>query len=101
MRYKVEFTNQAHAETDFAFKWIEKSSPTNAFEWFNGLVDAVETLDSMPERCPVAPESEEVGQEIRQLLYGKYRLLFSIEGQKVFVLHVRHGAQAYLTKDNF
>lgn len=101
MKYEVNLTDQAHAEAEFAFKWIEQSSPTNAVEWFNGLVDAVETLCSMPERCIVAPESEDVGQEIRQLLYGKFRILFSIEKQTVYVLHIRHGAQKHLSKEDF
>ena len=101
MKYEVNLTDQAHAEAEFAFKWIEQSSPTNAVEWFNGLVDAVETLCSMPERCSVAPESQDVGQEIRQLLYGKFRIIFSIEKQTVYVLHIRHGAQKHLSKENF
>lgn len=101
MKYEVRLTELAHAEADFAFKWIEQSSPTSAIEWFNGLVDAVGSLSSMPERCVVAPESEEVGQEVRQLFYGKYRILFSIEKQTVFILHVRHGRQKYLAKENF
>lgn len=69
MKYKVKFTELAHAEADFAFKWIEQSSPVNAAEWFNGLVDAVESLCSMPERCVLAFESEDISQEIGQLLF--------------------------------
>lgn len=61
MRYEVKITEQAHAEAEFAFNWLEQSSPTNAVKWFNGLVDAIETLGAMPERCIVAAESEDVG----------------------------------------
>ena len=101
MRYKVEFTYQAESEANDAYRWIAKDAPGNAFNWLEGLIQASETLGSMPERCAVAPESEDVGQEIRHLIYGKYRVLFSIEDQTVFVLHIRHGAQKYLSKDQF
>lgn len=101
MKYKVEFTYQAESEANTAYRWIAKDAPGNAFDWFEELIQAIETLSSMPERCAVAPESEEVGQEIRQLLYGRYRILFSIQSEIVFVLHVRHGAQQHLKKDNF
>jgi plasmid stabilization system protein ParE len=101
MKYKVLVTEQAHAEADSAFKWIENSSPQNAYEWFNGLVDAIETLETMPERCVTAPESEEVGRVIRQRFHGKFRILFSIEEQTVYVLHIRHGHQRHLSKDKF
>ncbi len=101
MNYRVEFTDQANTEADAAYSWIAIDAPDNAFIWFEGLIDAIDTLRSFPERCVVAPESEELGQEIRQLLYGKYRLLFTIVEQTVFVLHVRHGAREYLSKEEF
>jgi len=102
MKYDVEVAEHADAEANFAFKWIEvNSSPTKAIAWFNGLVDAVDTLCTFPERCPIAPESEDVGREIRHLIYGNYRIIFAIEEQKVFILHIRHGKQQYLTSDEF
>ena len=101
MRYEVEFTEQASAEAVEAYSWIAEEAPGNALIWFEGLVKAIETLHVFPERCAIAPESEELGQEIRQLLYGKYRLLFSIENLTVFVLHVRHGAREYLFPEEF
>ena len=101
MKYKVEFTYQAESEANAAYRWIANDAPSNALNWFEGLIQAIETLGSMPERCAIAPESEDIGQEIRHLIYGKYRVLFSIEDQTVFVLHIRHGAQKYLSIENF
>ena len=101
MTHKVKLAEQAEREAEASYEWIKESAPSNAVHWFNGLVNAIESLSSMPERCPLAPESEEVGQEIRQLLYGKYRIIFIIKNEEVFVLHIRHGAQEYLSKENF
>jgi plasmid stabilization system protein ParE len=101
MRYKVVFTYQAESEANAAYQWIAKDAPSNAFDWFEGLIQAIETLGSMPDRCAVAPESEDVGQEIRHLIYGRYRVLFAIGDQTVLVLHIRHGAQKYLSRENF
>jgi plasmid stabilization system protein ParE len=60
-------------------------------------------LDQFPARCSLAPENEHFTQEIRQLLHGPrndvYRILFTIQGDTVHVLHVRHGAQQHLTED--
>ena len=101
MKYNVKITYQAEAETDFAYEWILKSSPLNAYNWFEGLLNAIYSLEYLPERCPVAPESADVDQEVRCLLYGKFRILFLLESQTVFILHVRHCAQEYLIKENF
>jgi len=59
--------------------------------WYNGLIDAILSLENMPSRCPIAPESTSVNaEEIRQLLYGTpphlYRILFSIRSEKVMIL---------------
>jgi toxin ParE1/3/4 len=72
-----------------------------ALNWLNGLFQAIETLHSFPERCAVVPESECVGQEIKHLIYGRYRVLFSIDKHTVYVLHIRHAAQKNLSKDDF
>jgi len=46
---------------------------------------------------PLARESREFDEPIRQMLYGKaphiYRVLFILRGNRVYVLHVRHGAR--------
>lgn len=43
-------------------------------------------------------------EQVRQLLYGKsrnrYRVLFTIRADMVYVLFVRHTSQALLTEDD-
>ena len=68
-------------------------------------MEALRGLSKMPLRCPVSPESKLglIDIEVRQLLYGrgywKYRVLFLVRDQNVFVLHVRHGARLYLGQE--
>lgn len=37
--------------------------------------------------------------EVRQLLYGRYRILYTLRGSVVFVLTVRHGARQFMTTE--
>lgn len=97
MSFKVLITEQAETELDEAYHWIANESIERAVSWFNGLVEACESLSSNPERCPYAPESDAIGAEIRQLLYGKYRVLFMVRDGTVYVLHIRHGARQHLS----
>lgn len=84
----------ASAEMEEAFRWIADQAPASAVKWFNGLQVAIQSLESFPERCPLAEESQAFEMEIRQLLYGKrvgaYRILFTINRDAVHVPHVRH-----------
>jgi len=66
-----------------AYAWKkEQISEAQANRWFNGLEDAINSLAEFPGWCPLAPESEELGIELRQLLYGKrsatYRMVFTL-----------------------
>lgn len=100
MIFKVQITAQAEAELNEAYEWIASQSLEQAVIWFNGLVEAADTLSTFPERCPLAPESTELDLEIRQLLYGKYRLMFIIRDDTVYLLHVRHGARQHLRPED-
>ena len=70
-------------------------APETAARWFNRFEKALQTLSTHPTRCPLAPENDLVDQPVYQFFYGKrsarYRALFTIEGDRVFVLHIRRG----------
>ena len=59
--------------------------------WYLGLIEAIEKLDELAERCPIAPEDVDIQRGIRHLIVGDYRVLYVIEGDVVSVLHIRHG----------
>ncbi|WP_260675991.1 type II toxin-antitoxin system RelE/ParE family toxin [[Scytonema hofmanni] UTEX B 1581] len=92
----------ALADAEGLYLWIAEDSPARAAKWFNGLFDVIETLASLPRRCPVAPEADIVGEEIRCLLYMKrYRILFCVEDDTVMIYHIRHTAQQWMTREEF
>jgi plasmid stabilization system protein ParE len=105
MEYRIEMASIAESEANQAFlSIIQVTSTENAKKWDQGLLKKIESLGTMPKRCPLAPENEYFSQEIRQLLYGKgknlYRILFTIIESKnppiVRILHIRHSAQETL-----
>ena len=96
MAFRIELTYQALEDADEILAWlISRQAGDSGRRWFSGLNDAIESLANFPLRCPLAPESREFPFEVRQLLYGRkphvYRVLFTIEGETVHVLHIRHG----------
>jgi plasmid stabilization system protein ParE len=78
MSYKVEITEKAQEETRNAIRWIAQYSMEKAALWHFELMEKVESLENFPTRCPLAPESEIHGKEIRHLIFDKYRILFII-----------------------
>lgn len=92
----VELTARAERDIEEIYLWIRKDSPTRAATWRRGLLKAASTLAEFPKRCPLAPESGP-DIEIRQLIYGKYRVLFANLEGVIYVLHVRHAARRPLS----
>ena len=83
-----------------AHLWLAEREPDAAVRWFNSIYDTIGSLEIFPERCPLAPESEFLNSEIREIFHGrrqyKYRILFTVSEKEVHVLHVRHGARLAL-----
>ena len=93
MRYSVEITEPAQQNIQEAYDWLSAESSRAATAWIDGLLETIESLDAFPLRCPLAPESTDHPEEIRQILYDSYRILFSVQKPNVFVLHVRHSSR--------
>jgi plasmid stabilization system protein ParE len=91
-RYQVILTPTARQHALEITEWIADRSPANAARWYVGLESAVNSLDFMPSRRARALESDYLGEELRQYVYGSYRIIFRIEEEAaiVRVLYVRH-----------
>ena len=79
------------------YRFIAREAPAAAAEWMEGVEAAIDSLEEMPARCPVAPEPRFAKRGIRQLLYGRYRILFRLEGRYVRVLTILHTARGPLS----
>jgi plasmid stabilization system protein ParE len=90
-KYKVVLHPEAETDIDSSFQWgCHTWGEENARVWIRELRKVMtDRLTSMPLSCPRAPESEELGVIVRQLIVGRYRILFIIEKRTVTVLHVK------------
>ena len=101
MTYGVETSAQAEGDGDAILAWLlaEHAGDTGV-RWFSGMQKAIASLETFPQRCSLAPENSRFPFEVRQLLYGRkphvYRILFTIEGDTVHVLHIRRPHQQTL-----
>jgi len=101
LNFQIELTEQAEKEAEQAYLWIAERDPEGAGRWWQGLVEAVLSLEEMPLRCSIAPEDPYFEEEIRMLFYGRrrgqFRILFTIRGQQVQVLHIRRASRDVLS----
>jgi plasmid stabilization system protein ParE len=96
MSYQIIIQPQAEKDIRQALRWIARHSPKKATLWYFDIMQAIDSLQDSPARCPFAPECKTFGLDIRHLLFDQYRILFVIEDVSVSVLRVRHQAQNIL-----
>lgn len=97
MRYEVRLTPRARRGAVAAAEYIATAtSPAAALRWQAGFEGALATLREFPARCGFAREQGGRARTVRQLIYTSYRVLFTIRGRVVIVIHVRHAARADL-----
>jgi plasmid stabilization system protein ParE len=75
---------------------IAKDNPKAAEQWEDKITSRVDVLENFPEIGRIVPELKR--PEIRELLEGKYRIIYQYGQEEVRVLTIRHVAQL-LPKD--
>jgi plasmid stabilization system protein ParE len=90
-RYSLIFHPDAETDVSSIYRWGRRAwGDTRADSWVGELKRVIQKrLTSLPLSCALAPESEDVGVEVRQLIVQRYRILFIVEKRTVTILHVR------------
>jgi plasmid stabilization system protein ParE len=92
-KYRVEITKVAESDIREIFQYIASDNRTTAMNLVREIDRQIDSLERFPLRCPVIPESRELGKEYRHIIYDNYRTIFRIDGAKVIILRVIHGAR--------
>ena len=91
MAFQVRWTEAAYLDLEEIVEFVAKDSLTYASVVATDLVEAVDSLDEFPRRGRVVPEFDDV--DIRELLVGRYRVIFLVRPEVVVVLGILHGSR--------
>jgi plasmid stabilization system protein ParE len=89
--YVVILEDSAQVDVLESYEWGCRAwGKREAQQWARQLRTAIfKQLGLLPKGFPLSPEDDEFSEEIRQMVVGRYRVLFTIKARKVHVLHVR------------
>jgi plasmid stabilization system protein ParE len=102
MTFLVEITRRADEDLNEIYRRIHAADSPLAARWFNGLEEAINSLETFPARGSAISSTR-----LRQLLYGSkpdvYRIVYSVDAKQcqVNVLYVRHGARSVIRSSRF
>jgi len=104
MTFLVKTTRRADRDYAACLNYIITRSKRGANSWAKAFDKALERLEDNADGCPLAPETDLVDDEIREISFKTrrglpYRILFTIRGGTVFVIHVRGPGQDFMQAD--
>lgn len=88
---RVEWTKPALIDLESIRDYIKRDSEYYASRFVERVIEAVETLERFPEIGRRVSEAEE--ENIRELLFNNYRIMYRIETERILILTVIHGAR--------
>lgn len=88
---KVEWTEPALLDLESIRDYIRKDSEHYATRFVERIIETVEILQKFPEVGRSVPEAEE--ENIRELLFHNYRIIYRVETGRILVLIVIHGVR--------
>ena len=89
--YFVEFAASADLELFESYIWgCNEWGIEAANKWARNMRKVIrKMLESFPVSQPIAPDNDQFEFETRQMIVGRYRILFTIQGTTVTVFHIR------------
>src|SRR5438477_9258943 len=85
----LEWTALAIERAHEAAEYIARDKPESAERWLQGLFQSVERLRRFPRSGRVVPEFGR--PDVREVVHGKYRVVYRLLPPRVIVVTVRHG----------
>ena len=100
--YEVVFHSQARMDLDDAYQNATRHAPGAASRWVDRFQEALVTLSLSPQRCPLAPESRFVDEDIHEFHFGRrpnvFCVFFWIDGRYVRTLRIRRASRRGLLR---
>ncbi len=90
-KHNVRWSRAARNDLRDSYNWgLEYWGPEKASDWLTEIEKtAIARLSQIPKAFPRAPESDEFAQEVRQMKFSRYRILFHLKGSDVLILRIR------------
>ena len=92
-KIKVNISLNAQNDLEHIFFYIAEDSINNARKFILELEKKIYSLDTFPERFALIPENLFFGTSYRHIIHKKYRAIYKIDNNSVYILRVIHGAK--------
>jgi plasmid stabilization system protein ParE len=105
VKYQVRLSDKAYRDIEQILAWFfDQRAMSAGRRWERDFRSRIRKLSRNPHRCPLAPESESLAMPVREVHFGRrpgvYRVFFEIKEREVVILHIRHSARDFVSRDD-
>ena len=93
----IEWTAVALADLHDLRDYIARDSPFFARQFTERIIGAVEKLEDFPDIGRTVPEAKR--NDVRELVFRSYRIIYLIEQERIRILTVVHGSRDLATRE--
>jgi toxin ParE1/3/4 len=94
----IEWSHRARTDIRDLNAYIAKDSPYYARRFVGRIIASVERLAEFPKTGRAVPEAE--GQDdVRELIYQGYRIIYLTGPDRVFIVTIMHGSRDLAAKE--
>ncbi|NLF46444.1 MAG: type II toxin-antitoxin system RelE/ParE family toxin [Syntrophomonadaceae bacterium] len=99
-QYRIQITDKALSDLEEIYNYIAEQlqSPEAAMRQFNRIANAIETLDTFPERVKLMETEDEGARGIRQMLVDNFSVFFLIREKDVIITNILYSATDLTTR---
>jgi plasmid stabilization system protein ParE len=94
-RYEVRVYPAAERDLEDIVDYLNTLSPQIAVQCYEQLVDKLQSLSNMPQRCPLIRELALKAKGYRYLIVEDYLVCFVIRDRTVQIRRIIHGRRNY------
>jgi toxin ParE1/3/4 len=87
----IRWSDVARGDVIALREYIARDSPYYARRFTERLIEAVESLDDFPRSGRIVPEADR--DDIRELIFHAYRIIYLIEADEITIVTVVHGSR--------
>lgn len=96
-QYKIKILPTAQEDMAELVDYLNTLSPDAALRYYDLLTEKIMTLSAMPERCPLARDTQLRLRGYRVLIVEKYLIFYVILGDTVQIRRIIYARRQYET----
>jgi plasmid stabilization system protein ParE len=94
---QIRWTVQALADLEAIGDFIARDAPSFAQVFVDRIFEVVERLEVFPRSGRIVPEFAQ--EDIREIIFGSYRIVYLLNGDRVSILTVFHSSRQLILSD--